>query len=145
LSSTAPVTLEVAAGVLQQATGRVLIAQRPASKHAGGAWEFPGGKLEPGESPRAGLERELREELGIQVLEAQSLMDYSHCYPDREIHLHVFRVTRWSGEPVGLEDQPLRWMAVGELLQAGLLPADEPIVQALARLSKSSARRGYPP
>jgi 8-oxo-dGTP diphosphatase len=137
LTSAARVTIEVAAGVLQRATGQALIAQRPASKHAGGEWEFPGGKLEPGESPRAGLERELREELGIQVLEAESLMAYSHRYPDLEVHLHVFRVTRWSGEPAGLEDQPLRWVAVEQLLQAGLLPADEPIVQALARLSKS--------
>jgi len=130
-------TIEVAAGVLQQATGQALIAQRPANKHAGGAWEFPGGKLEPGESPRDGLERELREELGIDVLEAESLLAYSHRYPDRDVRLHVFRVTHWSGEPAGLEDQPLRWVAVEQLLEAGLLPADEPIVAALSRLSKS--------
>ena len=126
--------IPVAAGVLQDATGRVLIAQRPAHKHAGGSWEFPGGKREEGETPRSGLDRELSEELGIEVGEAESLLDYRHAYHDRDVHLHVFLVTAWTGEVHAREEQPLRWVSVEHLMEAGLLPADLPIVEALERL-----------
>jgi 8-oxo-dGTP diphosphatase len=129
--------IRVAAGVLADASGRVLVSRRPADKHAGGAWEFPGGKLAEGETPRAGLDRELAEELGIRVTGAEPLVDYTHAYPDRDVSLHVFRVTSWEGEPRGLEGQPLRWVAVAELLDAGLLPADRPIVARLAEFSRS--------
>ena len=125
-------TLDVAAGVLRDACGRVLIAQRPEGKHAAGFWEFPGGKLAAGESPAAGLVRELAEELGVAVQAAEPLLKISHDYPDRRIVLHVFRVTSWSGEPAGLEGQPLRWVAVDELAAAGILPADQPVIDALA-------------
>jgi 8-oxo-dGTP diphosphatase len=125
-------TLDVAAGVLHDAAGRVLIAQRPEGKHAAGFWEFPGGKLAAGESPVAGLVRELAEELGVVVQAAEPLLEVSHDYPDRRVVLHVFRVTSWSGEPAGLEGQPLRWVAVDELGAARILPADQPVIAALA-------------
>ena len=127
----------VAAGVLADGTGRVLIAQRPAHKHAGGAWEFPGGKLRDGESPREALDRELAEELGVVIRRAEPLIQYTHAYPDRDVTLCVFRVLDWDNEPAGVEAQPLRWVAVDELLAEGLLPADRPIVRALQSLSKS--------
>lgn len=123
--------IHVAAGVLVDAADRVLIAQRPSGKHAGGFWEFPGGKLDAGESPREGLDRELAEELGIAVHRAEPLIDYVHDYPERRVHLHVFRVEAWGGVPTGREGQPLRWVPLAELAEAGILPADRRVLDAL--------------
>ncbi len=131
--------ITVAAGVLEADDGRVLIARRPEDKHAGGLWEFPGGKIAAGETARAALDRELEEELGIEVVEARPLIGYRHSYPERDVVLRVFRVLRYIGEPEGREGQPLRWVAPDELLESGLLPADEPIVDAL-KLSRAAAR-----
>jgi len=96
-----------------------------------GWWEFPGGKLDDHETPLDGLTRELREELGIEVRSAEPLLSYRHDYPERVVHLHVWRVIDFAGAPVGLEGQALRWAAVGQLMEIGLLPADLPIVDAL--------------
>jgi len=123
--------IAVAAGILTDSRGRALIAQRPHGAHQGGWWEFPGGKLDATESPLEGLVRELREEIGVEVHAAEPLMSYRHEYPERFIHLHVWRVTEFSGEPAGMEGQALRWSAVEDLPNAGLLPADLPIVMAL--------------
>ena len=123
--------LHVVAGVLVDIAGRVLLAQRTAGRHLAGAWEFPGGKVAPGETPLAALVRELREELGIEVLTAEPLLRHRHAYPGRTVMLDTWRVTRFDGEPRGLEGQPLRWEAVDRLLAAGLLEADRPIVAAL--------------
>ncbi len=119
------------AAVVIDAAGRVLIAQRPAGKHLAGGWEFPGGKLEPGEQRLAGLARELREELGISIETPRPLIRVRHTYPTREVLLDVWVVRRYAGEPVGLDGQALRWCAQDELAAANLLPADEPIVAAL--------------
>jgi 8-oxo-dGTP diphosphatase len=131
--------ITVAAGVLEADDGSVLIARRPEDKHAGGFWEFPGGKVAPGESARAALDRELAEELGIEVIEARPLIGYRHSYPDRDVVLRVFLVLRYRGEPEGREGQPLRWVVPDELLDAGLLPADEPVVEAL-KVNRAAAR-----
>jgi 8-oxo-dGTP diphosphatase len=125
----------VSAGVLRDASGRVLIARRPDGKHAGGFWEFPGGKIQSGESPLQALCRELAEEIGIQVSAASLLMTFRHSYPERVVELHVFEVSHYSGDAQGLEGQPLRWVAVDELGAAGLLDADQPIAAALAAQS----------
>ena len=126
--------IPVAAGVLRDAAGRVLIARRPDRGHAGGFWEFPDGKIQAGEAPLQGLCRELAEEIGVKVTAALALMTYRHSYPERVVELHVFEVGEYSGEPRGLEGQPLRWVAVDELATAGLLEADAPIAAALARM-----------
>jgi len=126
-----PVLIPVAAGILRDPAGRVLIAQRPPGGHVGGFWEFPGGKLNPDEQPLQALERELREELGVTVEAAVPFMTYRHEYPERVVELHVFLVERYSGEPRGVEGQPLRWVSVAELASAGLLEADQPIAAAL--------------
>jgi 8-oxo-dGTP diphosphatase len=126
----------VAAGVLRDAAGRVLITQRPPGSHAGGYWEFPGGKLHDGESPWAALCRELREELGIEASDGTALVDYAHDYPDRRVELHVWLVSAWSGEPHGREGQPLKWLPVSALAAAGLLPADLPVIDALLSLPR---------
>jgi len=134
MTKTVLATMDVAAGVLFDDRRRVLIAQRPAGKHQSGWWEFPGGKIRSTETPRQALGRELREELGITVKQATSLLTYTHQYPDRAVTLHIWQVTAFDGLPVGLEEQPLQWIAVPELMNAGLLPADLPVVEVLQQI-----------
>ena len=124
--------IHVVAGALFDASGRVLIAQRPPGKHMAGGWEFPGGKVEQGEEPFAALKRELHEELGIDVHEADRLIAYEHQYPHRRVLLDLWVVTRYSGEPQPLDAPALQWVAVDELESAGLLEADRPMIGALA-------------
>jgi 8-oxo-dGTP diphosphatase len=128
------IPIEVVAGALFDAGGRVLIAQRPAGKALAGRWEFPGGKLHAGESPYAGLVRELREELGVEVHAAARLLRYSHDYPDRVVWLDMWTVSAWTGEPRGLDGQALKWVEPGRLVDEDILEADRPIVAALLRL-----------
>jgi mutator protein MutT len=123
--------IHVVAAVLIDARRRVLIAQRPAGKHMAGAWEFPGGKLEPGEAPTQGLARELGEELGITIDAPRPLMRLRHRYPTREVLLDVWVVRRFRGRPRGLDGQALRWCDRVALATAELLPADRPILAAL--------------
>ncbi|MGO9634765.1 MAG: 8-oxo-dGTP diphosphatase MutT [Steroidobacteraceae bacterium] len=123
--------IHVVAGVLIDGAGRVLIAQRPAGKHLAGGWEFPGGKLEPGEARAAGLARELREELGIVIGQPRPLLRLRHTYPYGQVLLDVWVVRRYRGEPQGLDGQQLRWCRRDELAKAELLPADRPILMAL--------------
>ncbi len=126
--------LLVAAGVLC-AGDQVLIAQRPAGSHMAGAWEFPGGKVAVGETPAQGLVRELREELGIEAHYLRYLTTLRHDYPDRSVTLMVWQVHVWSGEPHGHDGQALRWLRPDELMAAGLLPADRPVVDLLLQPS----------
>jgi 8-oxo-dGTP diphosphatase len=126
-------TIRVAAAVLHDSQGRVLVCQRPAGKTLAGLWEFPGGKLEPGEAAEAALRRELYEELGIQVRSCRPLMQLQHEYPERHVELLVWLVEHYDGEAHGLEGQALRWVSVQELPTLALLPADLPIIEYLAR------------
>jgi mutator protein MutT len=124
--------IKVVAAAVIDAAGRVLIAERPAGKHLAGRWEFPGGKLEPGEERRAGLARELQEELGITITGApRPLIRLRHSYPDKHVHLDIWVVRQYRGEAAGLEGQALRWVSPEELETVELLPADGPIVAAL--------------
>ncbi len=123
--------IHVVAGALLDAAGRVLIAQRPPGKHLAGGWEFPGGKLMPGESLEDGLRRELQEELGIAAQSLQWLARCEHDYTDRRVLLELWLVPVFTGEPQSLDGQALRWVQVSELDAAGLLPADKPLVEAL--------------
>ena len=120
--------IHVVAGVVIDRLRRVLIAQRPAGKHLAGAWEFPGGKLEPGEAPGEGLARELREEIGITIRQPRPLIRVRYAYPHGEVLLDVWVVRRYRGRPRGLDGQRLRWCNARELLGAELLPADRPIL-----------------
>ena len=119
------------AGILRDGAGRVLIAQRPAGKHLAGGWEFPGGKLHDGESAEAALIRELREELGVEIAGLECYMTVDHEYPDRRVILQTFLVRQCQGEPEGREGQAIRWCPIAELAEAGILPADLPIIAAL--------------
>ena len=123
----------VVAGALFNAQDEILIAQRPPGRHLAGGWEFPGGKLAPGEDDTVALARELREELGIGVLASRPFMTLTHAYPDRTVELRLRLVDCWQGELRGLDGQALRWLPVGELDRANILDADRPFIEALQR------------
>ncbi len=110
---------------------KVLLARRHAAAHQGGLWEFPGGKVEPGEDPLTALARELDEELGISLESATPLIDVPYDYADKSIRLNVWRVERFSGEPHGREGQPLVWVAMDELRQYEFPCANLPVVTAM--------------
>ena len=121
----------VMVGVLLDACGRAMVAERPPGSHMAGHWEFPGGKLHRDEIPWNGLVRELAEELGIASIEGHPLLQLSHRYPDREVLLDTWLVTLYRGTPRGLDGQRLDWIFQRDLLNHGLLEADRPIVAAL--------------
>lgn len=123
--------VEVAAAVLIDADGRFLLAQRPARTVYAGYWEFPGGKVEPGETTRQALIRELREEIGIEVQRADPWIVKTFSYPHATVRLHFFRVRQWQGEPQGREEQSLAWQQPGDCNLAPMLPANTPIMRAL--------------
>ena len=123
--------IHVVAGAVIDAAGRVLIAQRPEGKHLAGGWEFPGGKLEPGEARASGLARELHEELGIAIRNPRPLIRVRHTYPYGEVLIDMWVVKSYGGSPRGLDGQALKWLSQDELEEAELLPADGPIVRAL--------------
>ncbi len=124
----------VAAGILHDAEGRILITERLCDGPFNGLWEFPGGKIGIGEDSTEALRRELAEELGIEVTASEPFMDLHHEYPDRIVDLEFFLVTAWHGDPTGLEGQGVRWLALADLNPDALLPADAPVVEALLSL-----------
>jgi 8-oxo-dGTP diphosphatase len=115
--------------------GHVLMAQRPAHKHLGGKWEFPGGKIEPGETPEAALHRELQEELGCTVEVLRALKPHTHAYATVTVQLipYVTRLLPSSGAPQTHEHAALRWVPTTELLSLDLPEADLPIIEAYLR------------
>ena len=136
---------EVAAAVIER-PGEFLLAQRPEGKPYSGYWEFPGGKIEPGEDPRAALVRELREELGIEVTGATPWITRVYSYTHATVRLHFFRVHAWEGEPQPLEDQAIRWQRVGATDVSPMLPANAPVLAALdlpaVMVISDASRRG---
>ena len=127
-------TVLVVAVALIDVDGRVLIAKRPEGKQLAGLWEFPGGKVEPGERPEAALIRELREELGIDIGALSPLLEVRHDYGDKQVLLDVHVVRVYTGEPEGREGQPLRWVTAAELHQFDFPAANVPIVEAVQKL-----------
>ncbi len=123
--------VEVVVAVLVDRQGRTLLAQRPTGKAYAGYWEFPGGKVEPGETLRAALTREIREELGVEIRNAFPWITRHFDYPHARVRLHLFRVTQWTGQPQPLEDQQLAWQGLGCEPVSPMLPANTPILQAL--------------
>ena len=123
--------VEVVVAILQKQDGSFLMAQRPQGKAYSGYWEFPGGKVEAGETPYHALIRELHEELGIAVKTAYPWLTRVFTYPHAIVRLNFFRVTSWQGDPHGREGQLLSWQLLPELTVTPILPANEPIMRAL--------------
>ncbi|WP_339668739.1 8-oxo-dGTP diphosphatase MutT [Dasania marina] len=123
--------VHVAVGVILNAQQQILIALRHDSSHQGGLWEFPGGKVEANESVQQALARELEEELGIITQRLQPLTQIHHDYGDKTVHLDVWWVTAFSGEPLGREGQPLKWVAAAELTAFDFPKANKPIIDAV--------------
>ncbi|MCD8548552.1 MAG: 8-oxo-dGTP diphosphatase MutT [Aeromonadaceae bacterium] len=121
----------VAVGVIRDAAGRVCICQRQAGQHQAGKWEFPGGKVEAGESLPQALARELQEEIGIAVAACEPLLAIEHDYGDKQVLLDVWLVSQFVGEARGLEGQPLRWVRVTELADYAFPAANQAIVAHL--------------
>ncbi|MES2073109.1 MAG: 8-oxo-dGTP diphosphatase MutT [Pseudomonadota bacterium] len=121
--------IDVAVGILLKPNGDVLLGQRPAGKPYEGYWEFPGGKVEPGEAILDALKRELLEELGIVVQSAQAWCCIEHVYPHAHVHLHFYISQEWQGEPQSLEGQAFAWQGSVEL--SPLLPATIPLLEWL--------------
>ena len=126
-------TVLVAAVALIDGDGRILIAQRPEGKSLAGLWEFPGGKVEPGETPEAALVRELREELGIEVEEAclGPFTFASHAYEKFHLLMPLYLCRVWQGTPTSLEGQALKWVRANQLAEHPMPPADKPLVTML--------------
>jgi 8-oxo-dGTP diphosphatase len=122
----------VVAGILLAPDQSFLMAQRPSGKVYAGYWEFPGGKVEPGEQARAALDRELHEELGIHPSRADAWLVREFSYPHARVRIRFFRVTRWDGEPQPREGQQLAWHPPGPARLTPMLPANGPILRALA-------------
>lgn len=125
--------IHVAVGVIQNPHSEILIARRNEQAHQGGLWEFPGGKVEVGETVQQALSRELEEELGIHcaVDAMRELLVVEHDYGDKQVRLDVWWVSGFAGVPEGREGQPLRWVAAENLSQFAFPAANEPIVQAI--------------
>jgi 8-oxo-dGTP diphosphatase len=110
---------------------RILLARRPDHLHQGGLWEFPGGKVDAGEAARQALDRELAEELAIQVLRAEPFLEVRHQYPDKAVFLDVWQVWEFAGSPVGNEGQAIRWAELAALPEYSFPAANQPILDAL--------------
>ncbi len=127
--------IHVVAGILQDGEGRILLAERIGDSPLAGLWEFPGGKVTADELPGTALQRELKEELGIDISSFEHLMNVQHDYQDRRVALEFYVVNDWSGVPAGLDGQKLRWEHTTAIRPEDLLPADAPVLAALQRLA----------
>jgi len=125
--------IDVVAGVIRREDGRILITQRLADDTLGGYWEFPGGKVDPGEALRAALVRELREELGVEAEVGAEIHQIVHAYPDRDVRLYFYEARIVSGEPQKIEVADLRWVTHDELGEYQFPEADRPLIEQLRR------------
>lgn len=144
--------VEAAVAVILREDGQVLLGQRPEGKPWAGWWEFPGGKIESGETPFHALQRELHEELGIEAVEAYPWLTRTFAYPERTVKLHFYIIRKWDGEPHGRENQQLSWQTPSLVTVGPLLPANAPImgalllpaVYAITNLDEMGDRRFFP-
>lgn len=126
--------VHVAVGVILDDQGRILLSKRAVDAHQGGLWEFPGGKVEVGETIQSALARELAEELGIVVQRSSPLVEIRHQYADKSVLLDVYTVWQFSGEAAGLEGQPVAWVEPANLEKYEFPDANEAIVTAVIEL-----------
>jgi 8-oxo-dGTP diphosphatase len=139
-----PLLVEVAAALIQDAEGRYLITQRRRGSHLAGLWEFPGGKVEAGETPALGLRRELQEELTATFRVGDLVETVQWEYPDRTVILHFFDCRLESGEIVPREEQAMEWVAPERLVAYDFPPADRELIARLGR-RRPATERGGPP
>jgi 8-oxo-dGTP diphosphatase len=123
--------VHVAVGIVRNPQGKILIAKRPAHVHQGDLWEFPGGKVEAGESLQQALQREMHEELGIDVTRSRPLIRIPYQYPDKQVLLDVWLIEAFSGAPHGKENQSIDWLPPSEMWERSFPAANQPIVQAV--------------
>lgn len=131
--------IHVVAAVIYNRRHQILLAQRPLDKHQGGKWEFPGGKVEPNESAKNALQRELLEELGIEAepTSMQPLLEIKHAYSDKNIWLDVWTVDQFQYEPIGREGQTIAWFELAQLQDLDFPAANLSILQKLNSSSSS--------
>lgn len=127
----APEQIHVAVGIILNVSGEVLIALRDRDKHQGGLWEFPGGKVEAGESVSEALRRELQEEVNLHVLKSSPLLTIEHNYGDKQVRLDVRQVDEFHGEASGMEGQPICWVELENLQDYQFPDANRAIVSFL--------------
>jgi len=123
--------IDVVAGVIRRDDGQLLITQRMADDTLGGYWEFPGGKVDPGEELKAALKRELREEIGVEAEIGDEIHHIVHAYPDRDVRLFFYDARIISGEPQKIEVADLRWITTDELMNYQFPEADRPLLNQL--------------
>jgi 8-oxo-dGTP diphosphatase len=123
--------LQIAVGIIRNSRQEIFITRRAVDAHMAGFWEFPGGKIEQGETPEFALKRELLEETGIVVQKAVLLNVLEHTFTDRIVTLIFYMVEAWDGEPFGREGQPMRWVRQSELLAEEFPPANAKIIELL--------------
>ena len=127
--------LQIAVGIIRNPQGEIFITQRAADSHMAHKWEFPGGKIEAGETPEEAVIRELQEEVGIAATSLHQFDKLEYQFPDRHITLWFWMVDGWEGEPWGKEGQPGQWMAQQTLDPQAFPPANEPIINKLITLA----------
>ncbi len=123
--------LQISVGIIRNAAGEIYITQRAADAHMAHKWEFPGGKIEAGETPQDAVIRELQEEVGIAATSLHQFDKLEYQFPDRHITLWFWLVDGWEGEPWGKEGQPGRWVAQQELVAEEFPPANAPVIEKL--------------
>jgi mutator mutT protein len=123
--------LQIAVGIIRNSAGEIYITQRAADAHMANKWEFPGGKIEAGESPEEAMIRELQEEVGITASSPHLFDKLEYQFPDRQITLWFWLVENWQGEPWGKEGQPGRWVMQNELIADEFPPANAPVIEKL--------------
>ena len=123
--------LQISVGIIRNATGEIYITQRAADSHMAHKWEFPGGKIEAGETPEEAVIRELQEEVGIAATSLHQFDKLEYQFPDRHITLWFWMVDGWEGEPWGKEGQPGRWVAQRDLVADEFPPANVPVIEKL--------------
>lgn len=123
--------LQISVGIIRNAAGEIYITQRAADAHMAHKWEFPGGKIEAGETPQDAVIRELQEEVGISATSLHQFDKLEYQFPDRHITLWFWLVDGWEGEPWGKEGQPGHWVAQQELVAEEFPPANAPVIEKL--------------
>lgn len=126
-------TVRVAVGIVINAENQVLITKRSAAQHQGNKWEFPGGKIEESETPQQALQRELKEELGIDIQTSSFFTTIEHQYSDMSVRLEFYTITKWLGDAKGLEGQPLLWIKKTDLHNYEFPTANQSIVEMLTK------------